>query len=311
MAMRLRFGEMLGAGTRAVARYTGTLFVVFIAQTIVAVVCMLAIWFALAQAFSHLPMWDDAVDGDLISLLFCLRFGEPTFGAVAAIAIGALFMWQVVSWFLVGGIHGVLAQRPEGRGDTARAFGASGASTFLAYARLALCSLPGWIAVASLLLWGLNTFASAERLKYVLTVPQLAGMLILATLPAALLLHIVWTITDYARVELSLRHDTHEPSVVMTYLRTVAFVLRRPLTLAHGALGWLAFFMISVGYAYLAQGHPMYGAEGAVTLFVIRQGVALARAAIRFGVLAGQLELGKTRALPPRRVEAKLETKKS
>jgi hypothetical protein len=69
--------------------------------------------------------------------------------------------------------------------------------------------------------------------------------------------------------------------------------------------------IISVGYAYLAQGHPMYGAEGAVTLFVIRQGISLARAAIRFGVLAGQLELGKTRALPPRRVSAPLESKKS
>ena len=43
----------------------------------------------------------------------------------------------------------------------------------------------------------------------------------------------------------------------------------------------------------------MYGAEGAVTLFVIRQGVALARTAIRVGVIAGQVELGKARPLPP------------
>jgi hypothetical protein len=55
---------------------------------------------------------------------------------------------------------------------------------------------------------------------------------------------------------------------------------------------------------YLAYGHPMYGAEGAVTLFVIRQGVALARMAIRVGVLAGQVEIGRGRPLPPRRVEA-------
>lgn len=301
MAMRLGFGDMVAAGSRAVGRYTGTLFAVFLAQTVIAVVCMLAIWLALAQAFSHMPMWDEAVDGDLLALLFCLRYGEPTFTAIFGIAIGALFLWIVMSWFLVGGIHGVLARRPEGRAETARAFGASGANTFLAYARLALCSLPGWTAVVSLLSWGIATFASVDKLKYVLTVPQLAGALLLATLPAALLLHIVWTITDYARVELSLRHESHEPSVVMTYLRTAAFVLRRPITLAHGALGWLAFALITIGYAWLSHGHPMYGAEGAITLFVIRLGVALARTAIRFGVLAGQVELGKTRALPPPR----------
>ena len=97
----------------------------------------------------------------------------------------------------------------------------------------------------------------------------------------------------------------------MTYLRTFVYVLRRPITLAHGGLGWLAFAVISVGTVYLAHGHPMYGAEGAITLFVIRQGVSLARTAIRFGVIGGQVELGKTRPLPPRHVDTKVETKKT
>ncbi|HEY5952457.1 MAG TPA: hypothetical protein VIV40_43460 [Kofleriaceae bacterium] len=309
MAMRLGLGEMLSAGPRAVGRYTGTLLTVFVVQSLIAVVCMIAIWFALVQAYSHLPMWDEAVDGDLVALVFCIRYGKASLLASAGIMFGAVLLWEVVSWFVVGGVYGVLAQRPEGRGETARAFGASGASTFLAYARLALCSIPGWFIVMFVLLWGMSTFGS--RIEHALTVPQLVGPILLASLPAAFLLHILWTITDYARVELTLRQDTHEPSVVMTYLRTVAFVLKRPLTLAHGGLGWLAFAIITVGYAYLAQGHPMYGAEGAVTLFVIRQGISLARAAIRFGVLAGQLELGKTRPLPPRRVEAKVEAKKA
>ena len=173
-----------------------------------------------------------------------------------------------------------------------------------------MCSIPGWIAVLSLLLWGISMVSS--RIDKALTVAQLVGPLVLATLPALLLLQVLWTVTDYARVELTLRQDTHEPSVVMTYLRTTAFVLKRPLTLAHGGLGWLAFALITVGYAWLSHGHPMYGAEGAVTLFVIRQGVALARMAIRFGVIGGQVELGKTRTLPPRRVvEVKVESKKA
>jgi len=60
---------------------------------------------------------------------------------------------------------------------------------------------------------------------------------------------------------------------------------------------------------YLAAGHPMFGAEGAVTLFVIRSGVALARWAIRFAVLAGQVDLGGSRPLPPRRVDVKAKPK--
>jgi hypothetical protein len=308
MAMRLGLADMVGAGPHAVSRYTGTLLAVFVVQTLVALGCMIAVAFALARAFAHMPMWDDAVDGDLVSLIFCLRYGKPSIEATAAIAVGAVMLWALVSWFIVGGILGVLAQRPEGRGETARCFGASGATTFLAYGKLALCSLPGYFVVLFALLLGLDLVG--PRLEHALTVPQLVGPLAAAMLPALILLHVLWTVSDYARVELTLRQDSHGPSVVMTYLRTLGYVVRRPITLAHSGLGWLAFTLITLGYAYLSHGHPMYGAEGAVALFVIRSGVALGRMAIRFGVLAGQLELGKTRAMPPRRIEAKAEAKK-
>jgi hypothetical protein len=308
MAMRLALGDLVSAGPRAVGRYTGTLLSVFVVQTLVTLGCMLAVAFALARAFSHMPMFDEAVDGDLVSLVFCLRYGKASIEASAAIGLGAVLLWALVSWFIVGGILGVFAQRPEGRSETARCFGASGASTFLAYGKLALCSLPGYFVVLIVLVIGLDIADS--RIEHALTVPQLVLPLLVAMLPAVFVLHVLWTVSDYARVELTLRQDSHEPSVVMTYFRTLGFVLRRPVTLAHSGLGWLAFAFITVGYAYLSLGHPMYGAEGAVTLFVIRSGVALARMAIRFGVLAGQLELGKTRALPPRRIEAKAEAKK-
>jgi hypothetical protein len=309
MATRLSLRDMIGAGSRAVAKYTGTLLAVFVVQSIVAVACMMAVSIALSMAFARFPIFDEAVDGDLVALLYCLRQGKAAWLATTGIVVGGLLLWQLATWFVVGGINGVLANRPEGRADTARCFGAAGASTYLAYARLALCTLPSLFLVLVVLLFGLQ-FA-LPRIEYALTVPQLLGPLALGLLPAVLVLHVVWTITDYARIELTLRGESHEPSVVMTYMRTLAYVLRRPMTLAHGALGWLAFIAISIGYAYLAHGHPMYGAEGAVTLFVIRQGVSLARSAIRFGVLAGQLELGKTRPLPPRRVEVKVEPKKA
>src|SRR5262249_55044262 len=180
-------------------------------------------------------------------------------------------------------------------------------TTYLAYARLALCSLPAYAIVLFALGSGLNMVGS--KIEHALTVWQLVGPLALAMLPAALLLHLAWTVIDYARVELTLRHESHDPGVVVTYLRSVGYVLRRPVTLVHGLIGWLGFVLITTAYAYLAQGHPMYGAEGAITLFVLRQGVSLLRMAIRVGVLAGQVELGRTRALPPRRVEAKVDIK--
>jgi hypothetical protein len=304
---RLGLGDLIGAGPRALSRYTGTLLAVFVAQSIVAAACMIGVALVLAQAFSHLPMFDEAVDGDLVALVYCVRYGKPSLVAAGGVVFSAIVLWQLASWFLVGGLNGVLAQRPEGRGGTARCFGASGATTYLAYARLALCSLPGW--VLAMFVFGTSASLVGGRIAHALTVLELVGPLVVAALPALILLHYLWTVADYARAELTLRQDTHDPGVVATYLRSLAYVIRRPVTLVHGALGWLAFALVTAAYAYFAQGHPMYGAEGAVTLFIARQGVSLLRMAIRVGILAGQIELGRTRPLPPRRVEAKIDPK--
>jgi hypothetical protein len=301
--MRTGLADVIAAGPRAVSRYTGTLLAVFVVQSLVALAVVLAVTLVLAQAFAHLPLFDEAVDGDLVALIACIRWARQSFLAVFGIVLGGVILWQLASWFLAGGIYGVLSQRPEGRRDTARCFGATGASTYLAYARLAVCALPGWLLV--LFVWGTCMGLVATRIEYALTMWDLLSALTLGFLPALVLAHVLATVSDYARVELALRDDTHPPGVTITYLRALAFVLRRPITLVHGLLGWLAWLAITIGYLYLAAGHAMYGAEGAITLFVIRQGVALARMAIRFGVLGGQVELGSTRPAPARRVEVK------
>ena len=41
--------------------------------------------------------------------------------------------------------------------------------------------------------------------------------------PALLLLHYFWTVTDYARIELTLRQATHDPSVLVTYFKSLVF----------------------------------------------------------------------------------------
>jgi hypothetical protein len=302
MSTRLGLRDLLAAGARGVSRYTGTLFAVFLAQSLLAAACMLGVSLVLAQAFSHLPMFDDAVDGDLVSLIWCLRSARPSFLAIGAIVFSTLLLWQLMSWFLVGGIYGVLGERPENRVDTARVFGASGATTFLAYARLAFCALPGWALV--LTVFTATTSAMLPRMEYALTAGDLVVPLAVILVPTGLLLFFFWTVSDYARVELTLRYATHRPSALVSYFRALVFVVKRPLTLVHSAVGWLLFLLVTLAYAFLAHGHPMYGAEGAITLFFVRQGVGLLRMAIRFGVLAGQIELGRTRPLPTTRPES-------
>lgn len=307
MSERLRLGDLARAGVRALSQYTGTVLAVFVAQSLVAAACMLGIAVILAQAFAHLPMFDDAVDGDLVALVWCVRHAGASFLAIGGLVFGTILFWQLASWFLVGGLAGVFAQRPEGRRDTARCFGASGAATYLAYARLAACSLPAWLIVLFALAVGVG--AAAPRVEYALTIPQLLGPLVVGALPAVLLAHFFLTVADYARVELTLRNDSHAPGVIVTYLRSLAFVAKRPLTLVHAGLGWLLFALVTLAYAYLSYGHPMYGTEGAITLFLVRQGVALLRLAIDVAVLGGQVELGRTRPLPPRRVEVTVDAK--
>lgn len=297
------FADMIGAGLRSLSRYTGTLFAVFFVQSMIAAACTIGVAIVLVQAFSHLPMFDEAVDGQLVAMLWVVGHARGTFVAVGGVVFAALVLWQLAAWFLVGGLYGVLAERPETRSDTARCFGANGAATYLAYARLAVCSLPGWALV--LTVFGTCHGMVSARIDHALSIGELLGPLAFALVPALALLHLFWTVSDYARVELTLRHGTHDPGVLATYLRTLAFVARRPLTLIHGGMGWVFFLLVTAAYAYLARGHSMYGAEGAVTLFVARQGVSLMRMAIHVAVMAGQVELGRTRPLPPRRVEAK------
>ena len=307
LGMRMSLGELFAAGGRGVSRYTGTLLAVFIAQSLIAAAIILPVSMVLSTVFAQLPIFDEAVDGDLVALLWCLRHGRTAWFSVGGIVLGAIFVWQLATWFLAGGLYGVLAQRPETRGDTARCFGASGAATYLAYARLAFCSLPGWVLV--LFVFGKGMTVVSDRAETALAMSELIGPLALALIPTLLLLHVLWTVTDYARVELTLRHETHDPSVVATYIRSFIYVLRRPLTLVHAGFGWMLFFLVTTAYLYLAAGHPMYGADGAVTLFAVRQGVSLLRMTIRVGVMGGQIELGRTRPLPPRRVEVKAEPK--
>jgi hypothetical protein len=294
-------GEMVRAGGRTVSTYTGTVLGVFVVQTLVAAAAGIAIMQVLAAVFAQRPRFDEAVSGDLVALIECVRHAAVAFKASFWIGMGAVLFWVIASWFLIGGIYAVASERPEGKRATARTFGAGGASTFLVYLRLAALSLVLHVVVLFALLYGLG--AGWERAHDALTLTGLILPVAIGLLPGMLLLLYLWTAIDYARAELTVRRPTHDDlGALRALIRGLVFVARRPVALAHTALGWVVFGGVTLGFAWAAHGHAMLGTSGAVALLVIRQGVSLVRFGVKFAVLAGQVALTETRPPPPRRV---------
>jgi hypothetical protein len=236
-----------------------------------------------------------------VALVHILRNSHAVVFAVGWVAIGAVLAWAVVSWFLAAGVLSVFTERPRGRTETARCFGAGGANHFLVFARLALVSLLYHLPVLFLFFLGVDHVASET--EYALTTGELVVPMLVGLLPAALAHVIVSTIVDYARAEIVLRRPTHESlGAVRAALRATGYVFRRPVSLLHVVVYWLFFVGITLLFARIAHGRAMLGFSGALALLALRQGVALLRLAARIVVMAGQVDLTATRPPPPREV---------
>jgi hypothetical protein len=292
-------GDLLRAGRRAVSAYTGTLLALFLVQALVVLGATAVIAMLFAGQFAHRPLFDDGVDGDLMALYEALRDAGATLSAIGWIGVGGILAWLMLSWFLAGGLVAVLAERPQGRPATLRTFGAGGAATFLVFARLALIS-----AVLHAVVWvvaAIGLGLVAARIEYAMTLGEVLGALTLGLAPALLLLAVVWTVIDHARVELVLRRPSHERlGAIVAFARSVAFVARRPLALAHVLLWAAAFGAVSALYTWASFGAAMLGASGAIALLIVRQGVGLVRMALKVMLIGGQVELGQSRPPPPR-----------
>lgn len=298
----LRLGGLVRAGARAVSTYTGMVLALFLVQVIVAWGAWVVVARILIAAFAQRPIFDDAVDGDLVAWLEVLREHRLVFEAIGMIGLGAALAWITTSWFLTGGVLAVFTERPRGRRETARTFGAGGASTFLVYARLAIWSL-FLDALPTLLILSIGLGYLGGRLEYALTVRELYGPLVLALGPAALYHAVVSTAVDLARAELTLRRPTHERlGATRALFRAFGFVVRRPVAIVHVLLYWLAFVGLTLAFVWMAHGRAMLGTSGAMALLALRTGLALVRFALKAGVLAGQVELTSTRPPPPRTV---------
>lgn len=299
MSFKLGILDLIRAGGRAVSRYTGTVLALFIAQSLVAGVAIVTIAQILAAEFARRPIFDDAVDGDLVALVHVVNDAPHVIWASAWVVLGVVLLWMVASWFLTGGVLAVIAERPDGRAATARCFGAGGANTFLSFISLQVLSLVAYLPALFVLGFGLAW--GLDRSEYALTLGDVLSGIGLGILPGLLALVVAGTIVDYARVELALRKSTHELGAIGAFVRAIGFVMTNPITLLHSLIGWLVAIAIGLGYAWLAHGRSLHGGSGALTILVIRQGLSLLRVAIKVGVLGGQVELGQTRPPPPRR----------
>lgn len=292
---------LIRGGVRAVSQYTGMLLALFVVHLLVAWGAGFIIVQILSEAFAHRPIFDEAVDGDLIALLEILSNSEAVLYSIRWVAFGAVIAWAIISWFLAGGVLAVFTERPRGRTDTARCFGAGGANNFLVFARLALISAFYHIPVVIVFFVGVDhVFA---KLEHALTVGEMIVPLVVGLLPAAFLHVVVSTIIDYARAEIVLRRPTHESLGAMrAAYRATGYVFRRPVALLHVVVYWLFFVCVSLAFAWLAHGRAMLGFGGALALLALRQGVALLRLGARIAVIAGQVDLTATRPPPPREV---------
>ena len=295
-------GGMLRAGAAAVRRYTGTVLVLYAAQALVMLAMLAGVAVVLAGAFDDRPLFDSAVDGDLVSLIECLRGAPHVLAASAGVVIALVLLWGVASWLLTGGLLAVLVTQPDGRAATARTFGAGAVDTFLAFLRLGVLSL-GMHAALLLPVLGFSFAAMIARLSVALSDADLAWALIIGVVPPLLVRLVLATFAELARADLVARQGRGGLSVARAYGRAIRLVLRRPVVVLHAALLGLASVGVLVLLAWAVAGHALLGAGGALTLLALRgaHGTVQAASIAGIGFVALASAVDTVGALAPRR----------
>jgi hypothetical protein len=289
---------MLAVGARALNRHAGMVAVLFLVQVAIASFAGFMMTFALTEAFAHRPLFDEAVDGDLASLLEIARSHPDLLGSLLWIGIGTALIYFVVSWFLQGGlIATLLADKPAAnRREAAERFGAGGAAAFWPYLKLAAWSLIPYTVFSILLFMALDDFTIALERALTWGPPRRAAAPLCAV--AAVIGIITYTALDYARIDLQ-RHA--RLSAIRALLRSYKLVVLRPIALLHVAIYALIFIGVSALYVAISHGRPMLGAGGAISLFFVREAVALVRFVAHIALIGGQVELARVAQTRPER----------
>ena len=288
---------MIRRGLAGLRRYSGLWLSLYLVQFITAALGTWIMTRILAAELASNPVFDRAVDGDPAALAFILGDNPGVFAATMAVGVGVAVGYALLSWYLVGGAVAVLLRQPGSGRDLRRCFGAGGAETFFAYARLWLWSLiPYAIGIIAL---ALGFYLGGKDLIESVTIADVLGQMLPPLIPAVVIFWLHLTAIDYARIELSRRALAGEPlSALRALLGAYRAVLgdRRPLL--HIAIYAGYFFAVSAVYVTLGQGAAMAGVIGAVAIFLIRQLVLALRFAADVVCTAGQVALVGSRVSP-------------
>lgn len=276
---------LLRAGARALRRFPGLLFGLYVLQLALSAGAALVLMAVFARTFGNRPLFDRAMDGDLAALVTC--FADPAgrsalFGAVV-ICAAAVLVYGVVSWMLTAGLIAVLLDAPSRRREVVRWFGAAGASNFFPFLRLSLWSLLPHAAVGVAAAFGLRWIR--WRLDHALEPDDLLTALAIGLSPALVLHWLLAASIDYARIDL-VRHPGM--SSVRALARGFGLIGRRRITLVHTLLYGAVFGGVFALQLWLTGSGAVSGMAG---LIVVRQIAGLTRFAAHVGLIAGQVEL--------------------
>jgi hypothetical protein len=281
-------GQMLAAGVRALRSYPGLTATLYGVQFLLSAVAAWIMASALAAAFARQPLFDRAVEGDRLAQFLLLRDNPSLALALVAVGVGAAVIYAAVSWFLAGGLNATLIERPTGRRLVAERFGAGGAATFFAYARLWLfCLLPYGVATAVLVV---GVGYALDDLRRALSLGEALGILAPTILPAVLLAWVTATAAAYARIDLT---RSGQGAAHRALLHGYRLVATRPRALAHALLYCVVWLAITLLLAVVTADQPMLGAAGALWLFFLRQVTAALRFAAKLALIGGQVELAR------------------
>ncbi|WP_428261872.1 hypothetical protein [Haliangium sp.] len=316
-AGRATLGGMIGAGWAAARRRWGLVLGLGAVQVVWGAGAALMMSWIVAAGWARSPLLDRAVAGDVVSLVQVVAETPELFAAALGVGVGAVAVYAVWSWFLLGGLNAVLlgdvlgrrvGDRVSGSGDRdvdrasgpgresvaerrlrqralAREFGAGGAVSFTAYLRLALWSLIplGLAGVVA----GVGLYAIRDRAELAVEMVALVGWGGAGLVPALALVAVTWAAVDYARVELTAR-ALAEPGARLAarraLLRGYGAVTRDWRPLVHLSGFGLGFLVVTA-----LAGLVGAGLSAVVALWMVRQVAVVMRTGLRVMLAGGQV----------------------
>jgi hypothetical protein len=269
---------MIRAGLEITSRRRRLVVALYLVQLFVSLLFAVAVEHVLAATFAHRPLFANGVAGDTEALLLSLGARLPLTSALAVSGLALGLGYFVLSLFLIAGLVGAFS---------GRSFGDAAVRWFPAYLRLWLWSLIPYAigAIVAALGWDFGSGLLFERIASVklLIVRPLA-----CAAPGLLLVAVTMCAVDYARVELQASGGRGALSALVRGFR---IVFGRPAALVHYGLFLLFWAAVSALYVAATFGHPFAGPAGAVTLFALRQLVAIVRFTARVVTTGGQVAL--------------------